>query len=97
MLDKQGRWVFVNSNVIADIRRDLELHIGERVWLKANRGRRKATVREGIIESTYSSHFLVRMGEQHCISRISISYADVLTQSVELSIGPEQRVVNLRG
>jgi len=84
----------VNSNVIAGIRRDLELHIGERVWLKANRGRRKAMVREGIIESTYTSHFLVRMGDQHSVSRISISYADVLTQSVELSIGgPEQRLV----
>lgn len=84
----------MNSSVIADIRRDLELHIGEKVWLKANRGRRKAMVREGIIESTYPYHFLVRMGDQHSVSRISISYADVLTQSVELSIGgPDQRLV----
>jgi uncharacterized protein Veg len=82
------------SNVLADIRRDLELHLGERVWLKANRGRRKAMVREGIIESTYPYHFLVRMGEAHNCSRISISYADVLTQSVELCIGaPEQKMV----
>ncbi len=83
----------MNSNVIADIRRDLEMHIGERIWLKANRGRRKTTVREGIIESTYTSHFLVRMDEQPCASRLSISYVDVLTQSVELSIGgPEHRL-----
>jgi len=84
----------VNSNVLSDIRRDLELHLGEKVWLKANRGRRKAMVREGILESTYPYHFLVRMGDQHSFSRISVSYADLLTQSVELCIGaPEQRLV----
>lgn len=84
----------MNNNVLSDIRRDLELHLGEKVWLKANRGRRKAMVREGILESTYPYHFLVRMGDQHNNSRISISYADLLTQSVELCIGaPEQRLV----
>jgi len=84
----------LNSNVLSDIRRDLELHLGEKVWLKANRGRRKAMVREGILESTYPYHFLVRMGGQYNNSRISISYADLLTQSVELCIGaPEQRLV----
>ena len=85
--------MYLTTNVLADIRRDLELHLGEKVWLKANRGRRKAMVREGVIESTYPYHFLVRMGDAHNYSRISISYADVLTQSVELAIGaPEQKL-----
>lgn len=84
----------MRGNSLSDIRKDLELHIGEKVWLKANRGRRKALVREGILESTYPYHFLVRTGDQHNTSRLSISYADLLTQSVELCIGaPEQRLV----
>ena len=85
--------MYLTTNALADIRRDLELHLGEKVWLKANRGRRKAMVREGVIESTYPYHFLIRMGDVNNYSRISISYADVLTQSVELAIGaPELKL-----
>ncbi|MDP3058345.1 MAG: Veg family protein [bacterium] len=83
------------SNVLTDIRRNLELHIGEKVWLKANRGRRKTLVREGILESTYPYHFLVRMVESSSVSCVSISYADVLTKTVELCIGgPDQKLIS---
>jgi len=86
--------VELNTGHLTTIRKDLELHIGEKVWLKANRGRRKAMVREGVLESTYPYHFLVRTSDQHSSGCLSISYADLLTQAVELCIGgPEQRLV----
>lgn len=83
----------MNGNSLSGIRKDLELHIGEKVWLKANRGRRKALVKEGILECTYPYHFLVRLGDLSNASRLSVSYADILTQAVELCVGaPEQRL-----
>ncbi|NLW17318.1 MAG: Veg protein [Firmicutes bacterium] len=83
------------KNALAEIRQDLESHIGEIVWIKANRGRRKTIIREGILENTYPYHFLVKLDAQkHPVRVISVSYADVLTQTVELSIGkPDRRMV----
>lgn len=76
------------KNALAEIRRGLERHVGKKIWLKANRGRRKTVIREGVLESIYPYHFLVKLNdEKHSVKVISISYADVLTQTVELSIG----------
>ena len=84
------------KNALAEIRQDLEAHVGEKVWVKANRGRRKTIIREGILESTYPYHFLVKLcDEKHAVRVISVSYADVLTQTVELSIGkPSEAMVS---
>ena len=76
------------KNALAEIRQDLETHVGEKVWIKANRGRRKTIIREGVLENTYPYHFLIKLDSQkHPVRVISISYADVLTQTVELSTG----------
>lgn len=84
------------KNALAEIRRDLEAHVGEQICLKANRGRRKTIIREGVLESTYPYHFLIKLNdEKHAVKIISVSYADVLTQAVELSIGqPEKDAAN---
>ena len=75
-------------NALAEIRENLESHVGERVWIKANRGRRKTIIREGVLENTYPYHFLVKLdSRKHPVRVISVSYADVLTQVVELSLG----------
>ena len=44
---------------LASIKRDIENHVGERVTLKANGGRRKILVNSGVLESTYPSIFVV--------------------------------------
>lgn len=91
------RWLSLAAkNALMEIRQDLENHVGEKVWLKANRGRRKTIIREGVLENTYPYHFLVKLDdEKHAVKVISVSYADVLTQTVELSIGkPDSRMVS---
>lgn len=91
------RWLSLAAkNALAEIRRDLEAHVGEQICLKANRGRRKTIIREGVLESTYPYHFLIKLNdEKHAVKIISVSYADVLTQAVELSIGqPEKDAAN---
>ncbi|MFO7172849.1 MAG: Veg family protein [Bacillota bacterium] len=76
-----------SKSVLADIKRDLDSHIGARIRLRANKGRKKVLEREGILEQTYPNIFTVRirdgsLGER----RVSYSYTDLLTEDVELVI-----------
>jgi uncharacterized protein Veg len=82
---------YVSKDVLLEIRKKLEPHVGERIKLKANRGRRKTFEKEGILESTYPSIFVIRIDEPNYFQRVSFSYADVLTETVELSFGEDKR------
>ena len=67
---------------IAAIKRNIEDHVGEKVTLKANGGRKKILINNGI-ESVHPSIFVVRLDND--ISRkVSYSYSDVLTKTVQL-------------
>jgi len=69
------------------IREGLDLFVGKSIKIKANRGRKKIFEVEGILEKTYPKVFVVCFMERQIERRISYSYADLLTQAVELSIG----------
>ena len=68
---------------IASIKNDIEQHIGEKVTLKANGGRKKVLVNDGIIDSVYPSIFVIRL---KCDTQrtVTYSYSDVLTKTVQL-------------
>lgn len=75
------------KNSLTEIKKNIEVCIGEKVQLKANKGRKKTFIREGIIENTYPSIFTVKFeNEYDTTRRVSYSYTDVLTNSVELVI-----------
>lgn len=75
------------KSVLNDIKRDLENHIGEKIRLKANKGRKKVVEREGVLERTYPNIFVVKLDESEAGERrVSFSYADLLTETVELVI-----------
>lgn len=77
----------VKKNVLADIKKDLDLCIGKNIHLRANRGRRKIVEREGILEQTYPNIFVVKIhGDDSSVRRVSYSYADILTETVELTV-----------
>lgn len=81
---------YLEMNSLAKIRKDLEGCIGKRVILRANKGRKKTTVREGVLESTYPNLFVVRISNQYdSIRRVSYTYSDVLTSTVEVTICEE--------
>ena len=80
----------VGKDVLFEIRKKIEAHLGEKIKLRANRGRRKTFEKEGVLESTYPSIFIVRVDENNYFQRLSFSYADVLTQTVELSFGEDE-------
>jgi uncharacterized protein Veg len=74
------------KNTLVQIRKELESHVGEKIKLLANRGRRKTFEKVGVLESTYPSIFVIRVDEENYYQRLSFSYADVLTSTVELSL-----------
>lgn len=78
------------KKVLAEIKQDLDGYVGKRIHLKANRGRRKVIERVGILEQTYPNIFVIKLDEKKNLDRrISFSYSDVLTETVELSLCKE--------
>lgn len=75
-----------SPRAIADIKKDLDVFVGSRVRLKANRGRNRIIEKEGVLESTYPNIFVIKVRERKIERRISYSYADVLTETVELFV-----------
>lgn len=65
------------------IRRNLDSHVGERVRVRSSEGRRRTLEKEGILEKTYPSIFVVKLDEADG-RYVSWSYADVLTDAVEI-------------
>ncbi|RJQ31923.1 MAG: Veg protein [Actinobacteria bacterium] len=77
---------FQQSEVVEKIKTDLESLVGVKLKLRANMGRCKIIEREGVLEETHPNLFVINVDEKRGRKRrISYSYADVLTKTVELS------------
>jgi len=74
------------AKTLNDIKLGLECQIGQRLKLKANGGRRKTIIRSGVLAETYPAVFVVELDQdENAFERVSYSYADVLTETVELN------------
>lgn len=74
------------TEIVGRIRDDLRSHVGTRMKLRANIGRCKVIEREGVLEETHPNLFVVKVEEKrNRTRRVSYSYADILTGTVELS------------
>jgi uncharacterized protein Veg len=76
-------FIVESISVLATIKKDIENHVGERVTLKANGGRRKVLVNNGVIEKTYPSIFVIRL-DNDTQRTVTYSYSDVLTKTVQI-------------
>ena len=63
-------------------------NIGRRVKIKANKGRHKIDITEGIITETYPSIFLIQIddGNTDSVKTMTFSYTDVLTKDVQMML-----------
>lgn len=87
----------MTKNVLAEIKSTLDNHIGEKIKLIVNGGRRKTVERSGVLEETYPSVFIVKLDEeQHAFERVSYSYADILTETVELTVCKDDGQVRIQ-
>lgn len=82
------------ANDISRIKSSLSDNIGQKVRLTSKRGRKKAVVRMGVIESTYPSIFTIQLEASDNSSmparRVSYSYSDVLTKAIEIHVFPNK-------
>ena len=77
----------MEKDILIRIRKDIERCIGKNVILRANKGRKKTVVREGILEAAYPNLFIVRVNNEYDSSRkVSYTYTDVLTGTVEVTV-----------
>ena len=79
-----------SPRAISEIKKDLEFFVGSKVRLKANRGRNRIIEREGVLESIYPNIFVIRLNERKVERKVSYTYADVLTETVELFVYDKQ-------
>lgn len=72
----------VTINNIKTIFEDL---VGENIIITVEAGRRKTKTHEGTLAETYPAVFIVELDDyEDSYERVSFSYADVLTQSIEV-------------
>ncbi len=77
----------MDKKTLSQIRKELEGCVGKRIQLKANKGRKKTFIREGIIENAYPSIFTVSFDNGlNSPRKVSYSYTDILTHTVEVRI-----------
>lgn len=76
---------------ILTIKEELENKIGSRIKLVAQTGRKRQTERSGILSETYPSVFIVDLDQdENAFERVSYSYADILTKSVEVQFSEDE-------
>lgn len=73
---------------INKVKSSVNKNIGSKVKIRANRGRHRIDVTEGVICETYPSIFLVEVINKidDTTQKISFSYTDVLTKDVQMQL-----------
>lgn len=90
---KGGLSYYMNS--VTKIRKDLEGCIGKTVILRADKGRKRIVTRQGILESAYPNLFVVKISNEfNSTRRVSYTYSDILTSTVEVTVceEPERQI-----
>ncbi len=82
------------AKTLVEIKQGLDGNVGKRLRIKANGGRKKTIERYGTLSETYPSVFIVELDQdENAFERVSYSYADILTETVELSFSEELEAV----
>lgn len=77
---------------LQEIKKVLDSNLGKRLLLRANGGRRKTIERSGVLAETYPSVFVVKLDrDRHAFDRVSYSYADILTETVQITFYDDQK------
>lgn len=77
---------------LREIKKALDSNLGKRLMLRANGGRRKTIERSGVLAETYPSVFVIELDQdQNAFERVSYSYADVLTETVQITFYDDQK------
>lgn len=68
-------------------REDVEKHIGSKVRIRYNSGKRKQRIKDGVIISTYKSIFLINVEiDKDTTTNATYTYKDLLTKNVIITV-----------
>lgn len=71
--------------VLQDIKDALDTHIGDKITVIAQAGRKKTIERTGTLVETYNSLFVLELDEaEDTFDRVSYSYTDILTNHIQV-------------
>ena len=85
--------MILKENAFMKIRQDVESYIGQEIDVKSSIGRNKIKNVRGVIEGVNANQFLVRRSDIQ--TRESFNYADVLTNSLEItSVDSGEQLLN---
>ncbi len=66
---------------------NVEEHIGSKVRVKFNSGKRKVRTKDGVLTNAYNSIFLVDLEtENNTFRSTAYSYKDLLTENVKITL-----------
>lgn len=82
----------VSKDALIKVKQDVEGFIGQDILVKANVGRNKCICRRGTIDSTYPNLFVFKEAETD--SKLSYSYADLVTNMLEISFPNGESAIN---
>lgn len=75
---------------LVNIKNGLDEHIGDKLMVVAQAGRKKVTKRKGTLKETFPAVFVVDLDQdENAFERVSYSYADLLTKSIEIEFDDE--------
>lgn len=69
---------------LVKIKSMLDSRLGEEIIVTVQMGRKKKRERRGTLAETYRSIFIVDLNDEDNVDRVSFSYRDILTNSVEI-------------
>jgi len=73
------------------IKSRLDSHLGENLTIVAQAGRKKVVRRRGTLSETFHSVFVVDLDQtENSFERVSYSYADLLTKSIDIHFDSEE-------
>lgn len=73
------------------IKSHLDSHLGENLTIVAQAGRKKVVRRRGTLAETFHSVFVVDLDQnENSFERVSYSYADLLTKSIDIKFDSEE-------
>lgn len=87
-----GDRTMVSKDSLLKVKQDVESYVGQEILIKANIGRNKCVCRTGVIDSTYPNLFVFK--EKDTSSKLSYSYADLVTNNLELSLPSGEALTN---
>ncbi len=74
----------ISKNSLLEVKKHMEGCIGQEIYVKANLGRNKQIEKKGTIDGVFSNLFVIK--EQDTEHKMSYTYADILTNNLEITM-----------